>query len=142
MPGVAGHAVEPVVQALRDGEELGVAVDHDPSRVDPDVLGVAAEEFEHLGHAAPVRGGADVPHPCPIERLHRRDRRLLQRSEPRRADEAAEPFDGVQRHLHVLRLGHGAILAHGPGTAGDWLRSAQAGGAPGRTTPRRRRRPR
>ncbi len=69
VPGVAGRAVQPVVQALRDGEELGVTVDDDPACVDPDVLRIAAEQLEHLRHAPAVRRGADVPHPCAVERL-------------------------------------------------------------------------
>jgi hypothetical protein len=74
---IADGPVEAVVQALGDGEELGVGVDHHPPRVGADVPGVAAEEREDLGQPATVRSGADVPHSCPVERLRRRRGRLL-----------------------------------------------------------------
>src|SRR5205823_10715472 len=48
---VTGFAVQPVVYALGDGEELGVAVDHDPPAVHARALRIPHETMEHLGHA-------------------------------------------------------------------------------------------
>ena len=76
IPVVAGCAVNAVVQSLGDGEEFGIGVNDQPARVGAGIVGVTAEEFEHLRHPSAVRGGADVPDPDPVERLQRGPCRL------------------------------------------------------------------
>ncbi|MBW2419861.1 MAG: hypothetical protein JRH19_15045 [Deltaproteobacteria bacterium] len=54
--------MEGVVQALGDAEELGIALDHHPARVDSGAARVAEQRLEHLRHTATHRGGVHVPH--------------------------------------------------------------------------------
>jgi hypothetical protein len=61
-PAVAERAVEAVVDALRDGEELGVSVDDEPARVDAGAAGVGDEGLQQLHHAAAPGRRVDVPH--------------------------------------------------------------------------------
>ena len=58
---VAEHAVEPVMDPLRDREELGVTVDHDPARVDPIVDQVSQAGPEQFRDAAARGRRVDVP---------------------------------------------------------------------------------
>ncbi|MDZ7734351.1 MAG: hypothetical protein U5R31_15905 [Acidimicrobiia bacterium] len=73
---VPGLAVEPVVDPLRDREELGIAVEHHPARVHTERAGVPEDGVEHLRDTAPARGGADVPQAPGAERLAGRGQRL------------------------------------------------------------------
>ncbi len=62
---VARFAVNPVVQALRDSEELSVAIDDQPSDVDGEVFRVSDQNLEHVGDSAAGGGRAEVPnHPA------------------------------------------------------------------------------
>jgi hypothetical protein len=73
---VALGAVQPVVDALRDREERGVAADHQPARVDADPLRVGEQRLQHLGHATAARGRVEVPDAPPVEDLPRAPGRL------------------------------------------------------------------
>ena len=65
---VAGVAVQQVVQPLGDGEELGVAVEHEPPVLDVRPRAVGEQRLQHLGDAPAVRGGVDVPDRAIAER--------------------------------------------------------------------------
>ena len=56
------RAVQPVVQSLGDREELLIAVQHQPAGVDPGAAPVGQQRLQHLGDAATLGGGIDVPH--------------------------------------------------------------------------------
>ena len=84
-PCVTGDAVQPVVDPLGDGEELGVTAHHQPADVDPVPAGVRHEGAQHLRDAAAARGRVDVPHDAPVEQ------------DPRRGDVGLEPFDALGR---------------------------------------------
>jgi hypothetical protein len=66
--GVAANAVDPVVQALRDLEELRAAVDDQPARVDADPTRVWKEALEELGHTAAAGRGVHVDDPATAQR--------------------------------------------------------------------------
>ena len=85
---VALEAVEEVVDPLGDLEELGVALDHGPARVDAGALRVADQRQQQLHHAAALGGRADVP-----------DRAL--------AEQLAGGADAVRELLERLGLEHG-----------------------------------
>jgi hypothetical protein len=55
-PAVAAVTVQPVVQALGEVEEVGLAVHHEPARIEPGPLDVAHQRAQHLGDAAAARG--------------------------------------------------------------------------------------
>ena len=85
---VAGVAVEAVVDALGDGEELGCLAQHDPAGVDAGAANVGEQRPQHLRHAAATEGGADVPDRPPLERLpgpHRSPFDLVERLAQQRA---------------------------------------------------------
>jgi hypothetical protein len=52
---VAEHTVEPVVDPLRDVEELRVALDHGPARIDPIVEQISQARPEELRDPAAPR---------------------------------------------------------------------------------------
>ena len=62
--------MQPVVEPLGDGEELRVAIDDDPARVDAERRGVGDEQAQHLGDTPTVRGGVDVPDRGGARRSH------------------------------------------------------------------------
>jgi hypothetical protein len=64
-------AVELVVQALGDREELGALPEHDPACIDSGVVRVREEAAQHLGDAAAETGRVDVPDGASLEVLDR-----------------------------------------------------------------------
>jgi hypothetical protein len=62
-------AVDLVVQPLGDGEEPGVAGDHQPADGDVQILHVPDQDLEHLGDPATGRGRVDVPDGAPGQHL-------------------------------------------------------------------------
>ena len=58
---VAGIAVEVVVEALGDGEELRPLAQDDPAGVDAGPAHVGQHRLQHLRHAAAALGRVDVP---------------------------------------------------------------------------------
>jgi hypothetical protein len=75
---VAGEAVQVVVDSLGDTEELRVARDRQPARVQSRSVDVADQRPQHLGHSAASRRRVDVPDGAVAERLPRRCDRLLE----------------------------------------------------------------
>jgi hypothetical protein len=59
-PTIPCHAVEMVVEPLRDREELLVAFDDQPARVDARTPNAGEEHLEHLGYAATDGGRVDA----------------------------------------------------------------------------------
>ena len=58
---IAGVTMQQVVHALGDREELRFAVEDQPPVLDLRPPAVGQQCLEHLGDAAPVGGGVDVP---------------------------------------------------------------------------------
>ena len=83
-------AVEAVVEALGDAEEVGVAVDHDPARVEPGAADVADQRAQHLGDAAAVRGRVDGPERPAGEQFPAARDGVLEARQPVRREHAAE----------------------------------------------------
>jgi hypothetical protein len=103
LPAVAGRAVEAVVDPLRDREELGIAGDPHPVRLESDPTHVAEQRREQLGHPASGRGRVEV-HDAPASEpraqfggpLHERIDALPpdERLEAARIDRAGIDFRG------------------------------------------------
>ena len=88
---IPGRAVEPVVNALRDLEEAGVALDHEPADVEPRAASVGQQRLQHLGDAAARGGRVDVED---RSASHRRLGRLgnpLVASDPLGPDQRLQP---------------------------------------------------
>ena len=66
---IAGRAVQEVVDPLGEDEEVLVALDHHPARVDAGPARVGEQRDEHLGNAAAAGGRVDVPYDAPVEHL-------------------------------------------------------------------------
>jgi hypothetical protein len=64
---VALDAVQAVVDALGDREELRVAFDDQPTAFDPGATRVCDQRQQHLGHAATAGGRVHVDHGPPSE---------------------------------------------------------------------------
>jgi hypothetical protein len=96
---VAGRAVEPVMDAFGDGEELGIPLDDEPAGVDPGPAHVGEQGLQHLRDPAAGRCRVDVVHRSSGERLLSGVGDLLEASHALRADERFEP-GGVER-LHL-----------------------------------------
>jgi hypothetical protein len=59
--------MQAVMDALGQREELAIASDHLPARVNACPARVGQERGEHLGHTAATGGGAHVPDSAPGE---------------------------------------------------------------------------
>ena len=117
-PAVAGVAVQAVVQALGDAEELGVAADGDPSRVDADAAHVADERAQHLGDAAAMSGGVHVPERPPVQQLTPAGHRVLELrqavggkdvAEARRIERRDRDIVQGARHDPTRDAGHASV---------------------------------
>ncbi len=67
--GVTGHPVDPVVDSLCDGEEVGVSGHDQPADVDASVLDIAHQDLEHFGNATSGGRRADIPDRSSLESL-------------------------------------------------------------------------
>ena len=77
---VARVAMQQVVQALRDGEELRLAVEHQPPVLDLRTTPVREQRLKHLGDATTVRRRVDMPDRAVPEGHPSSHRRLRQAS--------------------------------------------------------------
>ena len=105
---VTRHPVQHVVEALGDGEELGVSAEHEPAGRDPGATAVGEQGLEHLGHPAAAGGGVDVPDGAPGQQRPCAVCVAGQALGPDRAEEARQP---VQRDRVDLDLPH---ASHAP----------------------------
>ena len=64
---VTEAAVEVIVDPLRQGEELLVRVDDEPTGVDPDATDVPEQDVQHLRHPTAGGGRVDVDHRPAVE---------------------------------------------------------------------------
>ena len=106
---VAVVSVEPVVQALRDAEELAVALDHYPACVTPTACRVADQRAQHLGDAAAVGGRVDVPERPRVEQLAPPGERVFEGRKRLGSEHAAQAL-GVQRSDDDVLKTHGASV--------------------------------
>ena len=91
---------------LGDREEGGVALDHQPARVDTGAARVGEKGLEHLGDAAAGCGRVDIEHRVAGEHRLRGLSHPLELRRSVAADQRLEP-GGVERlHLHLTQLGH------------------------------------
>ena len=122
-PAVTGLAVQRVVDALGEREELGVAVEHQPAVVDAGAPPVREQRLQHLGHPAAVGGRVDVPDDAVVEERLCLAPRGWRAARPVGLEQAGEPVerDGVDRHLvHAgtlprLALGKRLLVGRTPG---------------------------
>jgi hypothetical protein len=68
---VTRHAVQAVVDALGDREELRRSLDHRPARVHAGAACVRDQRLQQLDHAAAACGGVHVPDDPPVEQRAR-----------------------------------------------------------------------
>ena len=61
--------MQKVVNPLGEHEEVLVARDHHPARVDTRPARVREQRDEHLGHPTALRSRIDVPHHAPVKSL-------------------------------------------------------------------------
>ena len=85
--------MQAVVQPLGDGEELRLAVQHQPPVLDLRAPAVRQQRLEHLGDAAAVGGGVDVPDRAVPEARPRSRRGLRQPSRPFRRQDARQQLE-------------------------------------------------
>ena len=104
-PAVAAVAVQAVVQALGDVEELRVAADRHPAPVDADTAHVADQRAQHLGDPAAMRGGVDVPEGPPFEQLAPACHRVLEVRQALGCEDLPEAL-GVKRRDGDVVQGH------------------------------------
>jgi hypothetical protein len=68
---VAGLAMQQVMDALGDGKELLVALEHHPAGIDARTGQVAEQEVQHLGDPTALLGRVDLPQPPATQPLGR-----------------------------------------------------------------------
>ena len=108
-PAVPRIPVQAVVQALRDGEEVRLAIEHEPAVLDARSSPVREQGLEHLGDAATVG-----------RRVHMPDRAIPEgRTCPRRGLEHVlrtvwrqDPREQLEGDRLDFDLFHPAILSH------------------------------
>ncbi len=101
---VAGRAMEVVVDALRDLEEVRIALDDDPLGVDARTAGVRQERAEHLGDPATGRGRVDVQHDASGQLLASSLCCRLESFGAVRSDQREQPVGGERRDLDLFEL--------------------------------------
>jgi hypothetical protein len=104
-PAVAGVAVQVVVEALRDEEELAVLAQDRPARVDADAADVGQQSAQHLRDPAPARGRVDVPDRPSLEEQARPLGEALHLG-VLVADQRLEALERLRRDLDQLRARH------------------------------------
>jgi hypothetical protein len=100
---LAVDPVQPIVEALGDPEELGVAAHHAPADIDPGAAGVGEERVQQLGDTASGRGRVDVPDGPPLQQCPRPPDRLLD-DVVAFAEHHAEPLRGHRRDRNRFEL--------------------------------------
>src|SRR5215468_3514677 len=110
--GPAGEiAVDLVVQAFGDGEELSVTADYQPADRDAEIADVANQYLQHLGDPAARRGRADVPDGVPGLQLPHLVRGLEQPQIALAADDGLQQGGRPPRHLHRSDQTHRICLS-------------------------------
>jgi len=103
-PAVTRCPVEMVVHALRDREEARIAVDDEPSRVDPDPARICEERPEHLGDPAARRGRVDVEDGPTGQRVACSPSGLVEPLRAFRSDERRQSLGGQRLDLYFLEF--------------------------------------
>ena len=111
---VAGGAVEAVVDALGDREELGIARNDNPIRRDPDAARVAEQCPEHLGDPAAGGRGVHVHDASGPEPRLEGDCEGEERVDALEPDDRLEPIRVERWNLDGVAQGrrHGGSVAH------------------------------
>jgi hypothetical protein len=100
------------MDALGDREEVRIALDHQPARVDAGAADIGEQRLQHLGDTAAGRRRIDVEHRAALERLLGRGGDLLEARHARRADQRLEPRRIKRLNLHLLQAGDALTLGH------------------------------
>ena len=101
---VAGRAVKVVVNALRDLEEVRIALDDDPLGIDARTARIRQKSAEHLRDAAAGRGRVDVQHDAPGQQLASGLSRHLEPLGALGSDQRQQPVGGERRHVDLFEL--------------------------------------
>jgi len=109
--------VDLVVQPLGDGEELGVATDHQPADRDIEIVHIPHQDLQHFGDPAAGGGRVDVPDGPPGQQAPDLVSGPVQLREPRAADDRLQQGGRPSRHLHGFDQAHGIRLPLGRGRA-------------------------
>ena len=108
---VALGAVQAVVDALGDGEELGRALDDDPARVDPGAARIADERAQQLHDAAALGGRVHVPDHVAVQEPPALVDRALEPLDLLRGEDRAEAVGAPRRDRdHERREAHACAL--------------------------------
>ena len=102
-PAIAGIAVQAIVQALGDPEELVVATDRHPARVHARTARVPDQRAQHLRHAAAAGSGVHVPERPPLQQLAPTGDRVLEVRKPLDRQDVAEVVRIKQRDGDVVQ---------------------------------------
>jgi hypothetical protein len=89
------------VNPLRDREELWIALDHQPTRIDTSATDIGQERLQPLRDATARRRRADVQHRMPGKRRLRRIRHRLETGHPFRSDQRLEPRGVQSLNVHL-----------------------------------------
>jgi hypothetical protein len=100
---VAGLAVEQVMDAFGDLEELLVALDDHPAGVDARASQVAKQEVQHLGDPTALLGRVDLPQPPTGEPLGRPRQPAQQAAAVLRVKHGLEPSRVKPGYANVLQ---------------------------------------
>ena len=111
---VARVAMQQVVQALRDGEELRLAVEHEPPVLDLRPTPVREQRLEHLSDATTMRRRVDMPDRAVPEGHLSSHRRLRQASGPFGRQDARQQLERQRLDLDFLHPDILARLAEAP----------------------------
>jgi hypothetical protein len=114
---ITESTVEAVVDALRDGEEIRVAVDDKPPRIDSDSTRVREECPQHLGDAPAGRRGVDVHHDSAREHVAGRSSELVKPFRALRPDERREPLRREGMDVDFLELHQHPCFMRAPCTS-------------------------
>ena len=97
-------AVEEVVEALGDGEELGRALDRHPAHVEPGTARVGREGAQHLRDATALRRRVHVPDGTPFEQAPGTLEVLLELAPRLRIEKLLEPCGRKRGSLDLVRV--------------------------------------
>ena len=99
---VARRPVEVVVESLGDHEEVGVALDHQPSGIDADPPDVREQRLEEFGDAPAGRGRVDVEHLPSEEPDAGLAGEPLERPDPRGSDDGFQVLGRDLADVHLF----------------------------------------
>ena len=105
---VTRRAVEAVVDALRDREELGITRDHDPIHLDPEPARIPEQGRQHFRNPSALRGRVNAHDASAADTLPKLGGRRKKRRQALLANDRLQPAR-VERHdIHRIARCHAA----------------------------------